>query len=128
VLRWVRASGENLILFRDGAGRPGLVYPRCTHRGASLNYGRDEAESSAAVRTSLAHIPLINREIRQSRRDSSEATRVGWRDRCVSARSPPRRNPLHRCRNVGSMSETAATPMPALLQHDPAFVEAVNWR
>ena len=40
--RLIRALGEDLILFRDGAGRPGLVYPRCVHRGASLFYGRVE--------------------------------------------------------------------------------------
>jgi len=34
--------GEELILFRDGEGRPGLVYPRCCHRGTTLYYGRIE--------------------------------------------------------------------------------------
>jgi phenylpropionate dioxygenase-like ring-hydroxylating dioxygenase large terminal subunit len=38
----VRLLGEDLILFRDRSGRPGLVYPRCIHRGASLFYGRTE--------------------------------------------------------------------------------------
>jgi len=41
--RQIRVLGEELILFRDGAGRPGLLYPRCCHRGASLYYGRTEA-------------------------------------------------------------------------------------
>ncbi len=42
--RAVRALGEDLILFRDKSGRPGLVHPRCVHRGSSLLYGRvDEA-------------------------------------------------------------------------------------
>jgi len=36
----VRALGEDLILFRDKQGRPGLVHPRCVHRGSSLLYGR----------------------------------------------------------------------------------------
>ena len=40
--RQVRVLGEDLILFRDGAGRPGLVYPRCIHRGTTLYYGRIE--------------------------------------------------------------------------------------
>ena len=40
--RQVRVLGEDLILFRDGQGRPGLVHPRCAHRGASLYYGRVE--------------------------------------------------------------------------------------
>lgn len=40
--RQVRVLGEDLILFRDKSGRPGLVYPHCAHRGTSLFYGRVE--------------------------------------------------------------------------------------
>ena len=40
--RRVRALGEDLILFRDGAGRPGLLHARCCHRGTTLYYGRVE--------------------------------------------------------------------------------------
>ena len=40
--RQVRALGEDLILFRDGAGRSGLVHARCCHRGTTLYYGRVE--------------------------------------------------------------------------------------
>ena len=36
----VRVLGEDLILFRDGKGRPGLLTPRCAHRGTSLYYGK----------------------------------------------------------------------------------------
>ncbi len=42
VPRKVRLLGEDLILFRDKTGRPGLVYPHCAHRGSSLYYGRVE--------------------------------------------------------------------------------------
>jgi nitrite reductase/ring-hydroxylating ferredoxin subunit len=42
VPRKVRVLGEDLILFRDGAGRPGLLYPRCAHRGTTLYYGKVE--------------------------------------------------------------------------------------
>lgn len=42
VPREVRILGENLILFRDGAGRPGLVHARCCHRGTTLYYGKVE--------------------------------------------------------------------------------------
>ena len=42
--RPVRLLGEDLILFRDGRGRPGLVEPRCSHRGTTLYYGRIETE------------------------------------------------------------------------------------
>ena len=38
--RRVRVLGEDLILFRDKSGRPGLVYPHCAHRGTSLYYGK----------------------------------------------------------------------------------------
>jgi len=34
--------GEDLIAFRDGRGRAGLLYFRCSHRGASLEYGKVE--------------------------------------------------------------------------------------
>ena len=40
--RAVRIFGEDLILFRDGSGRPGLLYPRCMHRGTNLLYGKVE--------------------------------------------------------------------------------------
>jgi nitrite reductase/ring-hydroxylating ferredoxin subunit len=42
--RQVRLLGEDLILFRDTTGRPGLVYPHCAHRGASLFYGKVQAQ------------------------------------------------------------------------------------
>ncbi len=42
--RPVKILGEELILFRDGAGRPGLVYPRCCHRGTTLYYGKIETQ------------------------------------------------------------------------------------
>lgn len=38
----VRVLGEDVILFRDGNGRPGLLTPHCAHRGASLYYGKVE--------------------------------------------------------------------------------------
>jgi phenylpropionate dioxygenase-like ring-hydroxylating dioxygenase large terminal subunit len=40
----VRILGEDLIVFRDKKGRPGLVYPRCMHRGTTLFYGKVEDE------------------------------------------------------------------------------------
>jgi phenylpropionate dioxygenase-like ring-hydroxylating dioxygenase large terminal subunit len=36
----LRILGEDLVLFRDGKGRPGLLTPHCVHRGASLYYGK----------------------------------------------------------------------------------------
>jgi phenylpropionate dioxygenase-like ring-hydroxylating dioxygenase large terminal subunit len=40
--RRVRVLGEDLILFRDGLGKPGLLYSRCAHRGTTLYYGKVE--------------------------------------------------------------------------------------
>lgn len=42
VPKQVRVLGEDLILFRDGRGRPGLVHNRCCHRGTTLYYGKVE--------------------------------------------------------------------------------------
>jgi nitrite reductase/ring-hydroxylating ferredoxin subunit len=42
--RPVRVLGEDLVLFRDGRGRPGLLDAHCCHRGTSLEYGRVEAD------------------------------------------------------------------------------------
>jgi phenylpropionate dioxygenase-like ring-hydroxylating dioxygenase large terminal subunit len=39
----VRVLSEDLIAFRDGSGKVGLLFFRCSHRGASLEYGRVEA-------------------------------------------------------------------------------------
>jgi hypothetical protein len=38
----VRLLGEDLVLFRDEDGRPGLLGLHCAHRGADLSYGRLE--------------------------------------------------------------------------------------
>ncbi len=38
----VRLLGEDLVLFRDEAGQPGLLGIHCAHRGADLSYGRLE--------------------------------------------------------------------------------------
>lgn len=40
--REVTLLGEQLIVYRDHAGVPGLLYPRCCHRGTSLYFGRVE--------------------------------------------------------------------------------------
>lgn len=38
----LRMFGEDLVLFRDERGRPGLLGLHCSHRGADLSYGRLE--------------------------------------------------------------------------------------
>ncbi len=45
--RYVRVLGEALIIFRDKKGRPGLLYPRCMHRGTTLFYGKVSEEGIA---------------------------------------------------------------------------------
>lgn len=40
--RHVRLLGEDLVLFRDDKGRPGLLGIHCSHRGTDLSYGRVE--------------------------------------------------------------------------------------
>ena len=40
----VQILGEDLILFRDGNGRAGLLHEHCAHRGSSLYYGKVEDE------------------------------------------------------------------------------------
>ena len=45
--QYVRILGEDLILFRDKKGRPGLLYPRCMHRGTTLFYGKVTDEGIA---------------------------------------------------------------------------------
>ena len=42
--RPLRVLGEDLVLFRDGHGRPGLLDAHCCHRGTSLEYGRVETD------------------------------------------------------------------------------------
>jgi phthalate 4,5-dioxygenase oxygenase subunit len=38
----VRLLGEDLVLFRDGSGRLGVLGLHCWHRGTSLEFGRVE--------------------------------------------------------------------------------------
>jgi len=40
--RRVRVLGENLIAFRASGGEVGLLADHCSHRGASLFFGRNE--------------------------------------------------------------------------------------
>lgn len=45
----VRLMCENLVLFRDGSGRLGLIDERCPHRTASLYFGRNEKDGLRCV-------------------------------------------------------------------------------
>ena len=54
----VRLLGENLVLFRDGQSRPGLLYRFCSHRAWDLAAGYPEEEGLRCA----AHGWLYNRE------------------------------------------------------------------
>ncbi|HZT06521.1 MAG TPA: Rieske 2Fe-2S domain-containing protein [Chloroflexota bacterium] len=45
----VRVLGEDLVLFRDAIGKIGLLGDHCSHRGASLLYGRVEERGIACA-------------------------------------------------------------------------------
>ena len=47
--RFVRILGEDLVLFKDKSGRVGLLADHCSHRGASLLYGRVEERGIACA-------------------------------------------------------------------------------
>ena len=47
----VKIFDEELILFRGGNGVPGLLYPRCAHRGTSLLFGKVEDDVPAVAIT-----------------------------------------------------------------------------
>ncbi len=47
--KFIRILGENLVLFRDKSSRVGLIEDRCSHRGASLVYGRVEERGIACA-------------------------------------------------------------------------------
>jgi 5,5'-dehydrodivanillate O-demethylase len=46
-VKFVRILGEDLVLFNDKSGNVGLLADRCSHRGASLSYGRVEERGIA---------------------------------------------------------------------------------
>lgn len=45
----MRVLGEDLVLFKDKSGRVGLLADHCSHRGASLLYGRVEERGIACA-------------------------------------------------------------------------------
>ena len=46
-VKFVRILGEDLVLFQSKKGQLGLLHDRCSHRGASLSYGRVEERGIA---------------------------------------------------------------------------------
>ena len=49
----IRPFGEDLILFRNKNGEPGVLSPRCSHRGTSLLYGRSRRTALGPHPTAL---------------------------------------------------------------------------
>ena len=47
--KFVRILGEDLVIFRDKSGRLGMLADHCSHRGASLLYGRVEERGIACA-------------------------------------------------------------------------------
>src|SRR5437773_4682707 len=47
--KFIRVLGEDLVLFKDKSGTVGLIADHCSHRGASLLYGRVEERGIACA-------------------------------------------------------------------------------
>src|SRR5438552_18294895 len=47
--KFIRLLGEDLVLFKDKSGNAGLLADHCSHRGASLLYGRVEERGIACA-------------------------------------------------------------------------------
>src|SRR6516165_1781311 len=76
----VRLLGEDLVLFRDSQGRPGLLDLHCPHRGADLSYGRVE---DGGIRC-IYHGWLLDREGRCLDQPAEPA----GKDQCAAIRQP----------------------------------------
>ncbi|MGY3078151.1 hypothetical protein ACVWZZ_004559 [Bradyrhizobium sp. LM6.10] len=50
----VRLLGEDLVAFKDGQGNYGLLERRCSHRGASLEFGKIPTNRNAMLLSRLA--------------------------------------------------------------------------
>ena len=48
-VKFVRILGEDLVLFQTKKGVLGLLEDRCSHRGASLSYGKVEERGIACL-------------------------------------------------------------------------------
>ena len=59
----IRLLGEDLVLFRDDEGQPGLLAIHCSHRGADLSYGRLE---DGGLRCKRPRPDLDRRSVNQS--------------------------------------------------------------
>ena len=81
--REIRVLGEDLVLFRDLRGRPGLITPRCIHRGAPMSFAKVE---EAGIRCPY-HGWLFDTEGR-CLDQPCEADRPAFRARCPAGSEP----------------------------------------
>ena len=89
----VKLMGENLVMFKDGQGRYGLIERGCPHRGTDLAFGRLEADG---LRCSVPRLEI--RRERQMPRDSG-------RTRGLATSAPTSaRNPIRWWRRAASCS------------------------
>ncbi len=65
----VKLMGENLVMFKDGQGRYGLIARGCPHRGTDLAFGRLEADGLRCA------VPRL--EIRRQRHMSGDSCGAG---------------------------------------------------
>src|ERR1043165_5051660 len=64
----VRALGEDLVLYRDKQGRPGLIGPQCAHRRMSILLGIPEQDGLRCPYHGWLY-------------DRAEVGRASWRER-----------------------------------------------
>ena len=105
-VRPVKLLGENLVLFRDEAGRYGLIDRHCAHRGADLAFGRLENGGLRCAfhgwlfdvsgqclekkpqdqiqllgrEQDVVGIPIVNRDLRQFQSDTGEKDQLDTMD------------------------------------------------
>jgi phthalate 4,5-dioxygenase oxygenase subunit len=80
----VRLLGEDLVLFRDEQGRPGLLGLHCSHRGADLSYGRLEDGGLRCIYHGWLY-DVNGRCLEQPGEPASRWTESGGRDSIESA-------------------------------------------
>lgn len=83
----IRLLGENLIAFRDTAGKLGLIANSCPHRGASLFYGRNEEGGLRCVYHGWKYdvegncLDMPSEPVESNFRDKIHATAYGIQER-----------------------------------------------
>jgi phthalate 4,5-dioxygenase oxygenase subunit len=107
----VRIMGEDLVLFRDGDGKPALVGRRCPHRRVDLSYGRVE---DGGLRC-LYHGWLMSGDGR-CLEQPGEPAGGDYKDRI--------KHPAYPCDEAGGVILTYMGPAPAPLLPEYPFMAA----